>query len=188
MLRELTSPRPGTDLRDALESVLESAFEAGAVIDAAFAESGQQAADFWRIRETIPEAQGHAGGSIKNDVSVPVSKVAELTRRLDVAMEKVVPGARPVNFGHVGDGNLHYNVSQPEGMDRDAFLARWHDVTDAINDIVHDLGGSFSAEHGVGRLKRKELERYRGEVAVDVMRTLKAALDPKGIMNPGKVI
>jgi len=188
VLMELTSPRPGTGMRAALESVLEMAFEDGIVSDAAFAESQGQAADFWRIRETIPEAQGQAGGSIKSDVAVPVSSVASLLPRLDAKVEAIVPGCRPVAFGHIGDGNIHYNVSQPEGMDTDAFMARWHDLTDAINDIVFALGGSFSAEHGIGQLKREELKRYRPDVEVDIMRTLKSALDPKGIMNPGKVL
>ncbi len=188
VLMELTSPRDGSDLRDAMEKFLEAAFEAGEIEDAVFAESGQQRDDLWRIRETIPEAQSHFGGSIKNDVSVPVSKVHELLTRAEAAVAKAVPGIRPCSFGHIGDGNIHYNLTQPEGMAKDAYLAEWHKVTDAVNDIVHDLGGSFSAEHGIGKLKREELIRYRPAVEIELMRTLKASLDPKGIMNPGKVL
>lgn len=188
VLLELTSPRPGSDLRDALEGFLETAFEAGEVEDAVFAESGLQIDELWQIRETIPEAQGHEGGSIKNDISVPVSKMAEFLRRADTLVEELIPGTRPITFGHIGDGNLHYNLTQPADMDKDAYLAKWHDVTDPLNELVHELSGSFSAEHGVGKLKREELVRYSPAIEIDLMRKIKAAIDPHGRMNPGKVL
>ncbi len=186
-LMELTSPRQGNDLRDALERVLEAAFEDGTVLDGVIAASGAQSADFWRIREMIPECQGPEGASIKNDVSIPISKVPDFINQTRQAVEKVMPGIRFVSFGHIGDGNFHYNLTQPIGSDRDTYLAQWHDVTDPINEIVHKLNGSFSAEHGIGQLKRDELVRYRSGVEMDLMRRIKSALDPKGIMNPGKI-
>lgn len=188
VLMELTSPRPGNDLREAMEQFLEAAFEAGEVVDAVIAESGQQMDDLWHIRETIPDAQAFEGGSIKNDISVPVSKVPEFTKRGDAIVEATIPGTRPMTFGHIGDGNLHYNLTQPKDMDRDEFMAKWHDVTDPLNDLVHELGGSFSAEHGVGKLKREELVRFSSPVEMDMMRKVKTAFDPKGLMNPGKVL
>lgn len=186
-LMELTSPRDGTDLREALEKVLEAAFEDGIVQDGVIAESGSQSDDFWRIREMIPECQAPEGASIKNDVSIPISRVSDFINLAHKAVEKVYPGIRFVSFGHIGDGNFHYNLSQPKGSDRDTYLAAWHDITDPINEIVHQLNGSFSAEHGIGQLKRNELELYRSTVEIDIMKTVKSALDPKGIMNPGKI-
>ena len=183
-LMELTSPRDGSDLREALESVLEKAFDDNTVIDGVIAESGAQSKDFWRIRESIPEAQGHVGASIKSDVSVPISSVAEFFKKANAAVTAVIPGVRFASFGHIGDGNLHYNLTQPVDMNNDDFMALWHDATDPMNDIVHSLNGSFSAEHGVGQLKRNELERYRSKVEVEMMKSVKKALDPKGIMNP----
>lgn len=188
VLMELTSPRSGTDLRDAIESFLEAAFEAGEVEDAVIAESGQQMNELWHIRETIPEAQGHEGGSIKNDISIPVSLMPDFLKRADTMVSEIVPGIRPMTFGHIGDGNLHYNLTQPAGMDKSAFLAQWHHVTDPLNDLVHEMDGSFSAEHGVGKLKREELVRYSSPVEIELMRKLKAAIDPAGLMNPGKVL
>lgn len=186
-LLELTSPRDGTDLREAVEKVLEKAFEDGIVVDGVIAESGGQRDDFWRIRESIPECQGPEGASIKNDVSIPISQVTEFFRLTNAAVAEVIPGIRFVSFGHIGDGNIHYNLSQPVGADREAYLEKWHDVTDPINEIVYKLNGSFSAEHGIGQLKRTELTRYRSAVEMDIMRSVKNALDPKNIMNPGKL-
>jgi D-lactate dehydrogenase (cytochrome) len=132
--------------------------------------------------------QKNEGGSIKHDVSVPVAAVPELIALADAAVVKLIPGARPVPFGHLGDGNIHYNVSQPVGADKDAFLARWHEVNDVVHGIVARLGGSISAEHGIGVLKRDELPQFKDPVALGVMRSLKATLDPLGILNPGKVL
>jgi len=136
----------------------------------------------------VPEVQMSAGGSIKHDVSVPVSRVPEFIARADAAVTKAMPGVRPCAFGHVGDGNVHYNLSQPEDMDRDTFMAQWAHMNEIVHDIVADLGGSISAEHGLGRLKREEITRYKSETELEMMRAIKRTLDPKGIMNPGKVI
>ncbi len=188
VLMEASSGDAGGGLRSAVESVLGAAAEAGLVRDAAIAASGEQAKALWRLRETITEAQKPEGGSIKHDVSVPVSKVPEFIARATAACEAALPGIRVVAFGHAGDGNIHYNLSQPTAADRAQFLARWSEFNRIVHDIVADLGGSISAEHGIGRLKREELRHYKPAVAIDLMRTLKQAFDPKGIMNPGKVI
>jgi FAD/FMN-containing dehydrogenase len=158
------------------------------VPDAAVAASQAQSRALWRLREALVEAQRFEGGSIKNDVSVPVSRIAVFLDRALAAVAAAVPGIRPVPFGHVGDGNLHLNLSQPVGMDRAAFLDRWEELTLLVGDIACGLGGSISAEHGIGRLKRTELARRKAPVELDLMRRLKAALDPAGIMNPGKIL
>jgi FAD/FMN-containing dehydrogenase len=188
VLVDLASPRPDAGLREMAESVLFEAMQAGEVADAVIAESEAQAQKLWRIREEHPEAQKREGASVKNDVSVPVSKVPEMIRRCSAALVELIPGSRPVPFGHIGDGNIHMNLEQPEGMDPAAFLARAHDIMDCVNAIVRALDGSFSAEHGVGRLKTDMMEEWRGGAELAAMRAIKAALDPKGIMNPGKVL
>jgi len=186
-LIELATPRPDARLRAALEAVLEEALQAGVVTDAAIAESAAQRQAIWRLREEHSEAQRREGASVKNDVSAPVSRVPELIRRASAACEALIPGCRMAAFGHMGDGNIHLNAVQPEGMDPAAFLARDHAIMDAVNAVVRDLGGSFSAEHGVGRLKRYMMSDWRGGAELETMRRIKAALDPKGIMNPGKL-
>ncbi len=188
VLVDLASSRPDADLRGLLEAVLEAALEAGEVTDAALAESEAQRAAIWRLREEHPEAQKREGASVKSDVSVPVSRVPELIRRSSEALRALIPGARPVPFGHMGDGNIHMNLEQPEGMEAAAFLARSHDIMDAVNAVVRDLGGSFSAEHGVGRLKPEMLAAWRGGAELATMRAVKRAIDPLGLMNPGKVL
>ncbi|HEX3864010.1 MAG TPA: FAD-binding oxidoreductase [Stellaceae bacterium] len=188
VLVELATPRDGADLRGALEGVLGAAMETGFVVDAVVAESGAQRAALWRLREEHSEAQKRAGASVKNDVSVPVSKVPELIRRATVACERLVPGIRCVPFGHLGDGNIHFNVVQPNGADAAAFLARDHELMDAVNEVVRDLDGSFSAEHGIGRLKPYMMPDWRGGAELDIMRRIKAALDPRGLLNPGKML
>ncbi|WP_376099733.1 FAD-binding oxidoreductase [Roseomonas sp. CCTCC AB2023176] len=188
VLIDLASSRPDADLRGLLEAVLEGALEAGEVLDAALAESEAQRAALWRLREEHPEAQKREGASVKNDVSVPVSKVPELIRRSSEALRELIPGSRPVPFGHMGDGNIHMNLEQPEGMAPTDFLARSHEIMEAVNDVVRDLGGSFSAEHGVGRLKPDMLAAWRGGAELATMQAIKRALDPKGLMNPGKVL
>ncbi|HZH47902.1 MAG TPA: FAD-binding oxidoreductase [Roseococcus sp.] len=188
VLVDLAASREGAGLRALMEGVLEAAMEAGEVSDAALAESEAQRAAIWRLREEHPEAQKRAGASVKSDVSVPVSAVPELIRRASAALAALIPGSRPVPFGHMGDGNIHMNLEQPEGMDARAFLARSHDIMDAVNAVVRDLGGSFSAEHGVGRLKTDMMEGWRGGAELAAMRAIKAALDPSGMMNPGKVL
>ncbi len=188
VLVELATPRPNAGLRAAMEQVLEQALEDGTVTDAAIAESEAQRAAIWRLREEHSEAQKREGASVKNDVSVPVSKVPELIRRATIACEALMPGIRPVPFGHMGDGNIHFNLEQPVGADPAWFLAQDHAIMDAVNEVVRDLDGSFSAEHGIGQLKPYMMEDWRGGAELATMQRIKAALDPKGIMNPGKVL
>jgi len=188
VLVDLTASREGAGLRALAEQVLEAALIDGEIEDAILAESEAQRAALWRLREEHPEAQKRAGANVKNDVSVPVSKVPEMIRRCSEALRGMIPGSRPVPFGHLGDGNIHMNLVQPEGMDPAAFLDRSHDIMNCVNAIVRDLGGSFSAEHGVGRLKTDMMEEWRGGAELAAMRAIKAALDPRGVMNPGKVL
>jgi FAD/FMN-containing dehydrogenase len=188
VLVELASSRPQAGLRHLLETVLERALEDGIVADAAVAESEAQRAALWRLREEHSEAQKRAGASVKNDISVPVSKVPELIRQATDACEALVPGIRVVPFGHVGDGNIHFNLVQPVGVDPKWFLAKDNAIMEAVNQVVWALGGSFSAEHGIGRLKPHMLPEWRGGAELAMMRRIKAALDPAGIMNPGKVL
>jgi FAD/FMN-containing dehydrogenase len=188
VLVDLASTRPDAGLRALLEAVLEEALEAEEVLDAAIGESEAQRAAIWRIREEHPEAQKREGASVKNDVSVPVSRTPELIRRASEACRRLIPGIRPVPFGHMGDGNIHMNLQQPEGMDATAFLARSHEIMATVNEVVRELGGSFSAEHGIGRLKTDMMEGWRGGPELAVMQRIKAAIDPQGIMNPGKVL
>tara|TARA_B100000683_G_scaffold43954_1_gene39683 strand:+ start:4537 stop:5973 length:1437 start_codon:yes stop_codon:yes gene_type:complete len=176
------------ELRAMLEKVLGDGLEDGIVLDAVFAESGQQAADFWKIRETIPEAQKYEGASSKHDISVPVSRVADFLVETIADLEKMVPGIRPCAFGHVGDGNIHFNLSRPADMSDGDFRAMEPEIHKAVYDRTVFMGGSISAEHGIGRLRRGELDTYKSPVALDVMRSIKATLDPNGIMNPGKVL
>ena len=185
---ELATPRQGADLRGSLEEFLAAAMDTGVVIGAVIAESGAQRAALWKLREEHSESQKLAGASVKNDVSVPVSKVPELIRRAAEACERLVPGIRCVPFGHLGDGNIHFNLVQPEGADPDAFLARDHELMDAVNAVVRELDGSFSAEHGIGKLKPYMMPEWRGGAELELMRRIKAALDPQGILNPGKML
>ena len=188
VLLELASGRPGDDLRGLVELILSEGFEAGEVVDAALAASVAQAADFWRIRESIPEAQKRTGAGIRHDVAVPVSRTHELLAQGGALAERLVPGVRRVFFGHLGDGNIHLNLNQPPEMTGEAFLAHTAEVNRAVHDLVMGMDGSFSAEHGVGRLKREEVARYKSPVEIDLMRRLKQALDPEEILNPGKVV
>jgi FAD/FMN-containing dehydrogenase len=188
VLVELATPRPDAGLRTALETVLEHALEDGLVQDAALAETNAQRVAIWRLREEHSEAQKRAGASVKNDVSVPVSKVPEFIRRATVACEALVAGIRAVPFGHMGDGNIHFNLAQPAGADPAWFLAQDHAIMDTVNQVVRALDGSFSAEHGIGRLKPYMMPDWRGGAELETMRRIKAALDPLGIMNPGKLL
>ena len=188
VLVEISSGRSAEDARSLMEEVLSAGFEAGHVGDAAIAASLAQADAFWQLRENISDAQRPEGASIKHDVSVPVASIPAFIARAAAEVERVCPGARIVCFGHMGDGNLHYNISQPVGMDPAAFLALYRPMNEAVHNIVRDLGGSISAEHGIGQLKRDELLATAPPVGIDLMRRIKAAFDPAGIMNPGKVI
>lgn len=188
VLFDVAAPDSAQGTRGTVEETLAGAVEDGLVVDAAIAQSELHAAAFWRLRETIPEAQTREGASIKHDVAVPIDAFPALVERGTAAVLDEVPGSRPCIFGHLGDGNAHFNITQPEGMNSQAFLAKWRDVNKRVHDIAHDLGGSISAEHGLGRLKVDEIKRYKSAVELDLMRALKMALDPKGIMNPGKVV
>jgi FAD/FMN-containing dehydrogenase len=187
VLIELAS-QAGHGLRETTESLLGEALEKGIAGDAALAASLDQRNAFWRLREHLSEVQKHEGGSIKHDVSVPVASVPAFIAAATPAVEAALPGARVVAFGHLGDGNIHFNLSQPVGADKTSFLARWHEINDVVHEIVAGYGGSISAEHGIGRLKRDLLPRVKDPVALEVMRALKRTLDPKGLLNPGKVL
>ena len=186
VLMELSSSRD--DARATLESILEQGFESGIVDDAVIADNLAQRMAFWKLREDISWAQKPEGGSIKHDISVPVAAVPAFIAEANEAVVKTVPGARPVPFGHLGDGNIHYNVSQPIGADTADYLARWHEVNAVVFEIVLRMGGSISAEHGIGVLKRDELPDVKDPTAIALMRAIKAQFDPLGIMNPGKVL
>ena len=176
------------DLRATLEAALATAMARGLVSDAAIADSMEHRRAFWHLREILPEAQKPEGGSIKHDISVPVAAVPDFLREADAAVEALIPGSRPVPFGHLGDGNIHYNITQPAGADTAAYLARWYEMNDAVHAVVKKYGGSISAEHGIGVMKRKLLPQVKDPVAFDLMRMLKRTLDPTGILNPGKVV
>jgi FAD/FMN-containing dehydrogenase len=187
VLIELSS-QASAGLRAVMEEILAEGLERSLLADAAIAESLEQGKMFWRIRELFGEVQRHAGGSIKHDVSVPVAAVPAFIAEANAAVTQLIPGARPLPFGHLGDGNIHYNLSQPEGADKAAFLKRWSDVNTVVFAVVAKHGGSISAEHGIGVMKRDLLPKVKDPVAFALMQTLKRTLDPKGILNPGKVL
>jgi FAD/FMN-containing dehydrogenase len=170
-------------LRETIERTL-----ADNVTDAVIAESEAQRAALWRLRESVSEAQKPEGGSIKHDVSVPIARIPEFIETASNAVEALAPGARPVPFGHIGDGNIHFNISVPKGGDNEAFLDRWEEVSRTVHDIVHRFGGSISAEHGLGVMKHNEIAHYKSAAELDVMRSLKRTLDPNNILNPGKLL
>jgi FAD/FMN-containing dehydrogenase len=188
VLMEISSGRSAEDARATIEEVLGEGLETGLVGDAVIAESLAQAGAFWKLREDISDAQKPEGSSIKHDISVPVASVPAFIERAAVAVASVSRDARVVCFGHMGDGNLHYNISQSVGDDPAAFLSLYRPMNKAVHDIVRDLNGSISAEHGIGQLKRDELAATAPAVGLDLMRRIKATFDPAGIMNPGKVI
>ncbi len=188
LLVELSGAGEAGVLDAALEAFLEQALESSTIDDAVLAQSNEQAKRLWALRENISEAQKIEGFSIKHDISVPISRIGDFVERADAALKQAYPGIRIVNFGHVGDGNLHYNQSKPEAGENATFIASQPQVNEIVHDIVHELGGSISAEHGIGQLKRDELLRYKSPLEMEMMRTIKRALDPQGLMNPGKVI
>ncbi len=187
VLMEVASQH-GEGLRESVEQLLAEASAQGLVSDATIAASLDQSTAFWHLRHMVPEVQKPEGGSIKHDISVPVAVVPDFLAEASAAVERLIPGSRPVPFGHLGDGNMHFNVSQPVGADQAAFLARWGEVNAVVDKIVLKYQGSISAEHGIGKLKRDTLPKVKDPVALELMRGLKRMLDPNGILNPGKVL
>ena len=171
-----------------LEAMLAKASEEKLISDGVLAASLAQSNSLWNLRESASEAQKPEGGSIKHDISVPIARIPDFVRRAEPVVEAICPGARPVVFGHFGDGNLHYNVTQPPGMDKARYLSLWSRMSEAVHDLVHRMGGSISAEHGIGQMKRAELVRFKSETEIELMRRIKATFDPNGILNPGKVL
>jgi FAD/FMN-containing dehydrogenase len=188
VLLEIGGGKQAGSLREAMESELAAAMEANEVLNAVFAESDTQREALWRLRETIPEAQRIDGASIKHDISVTTSELPRFIVEGTHAVLEIAPLARMVTYGHLGDGNLHFNVNQSHEQSAEEFLALAPRINRAVHDLVAQYGGSFSAEHGIGRLKREELAHYKNPVALEVMKSIKQALDPHGIMNPGKVL
>ena len=180
-LSEFSASNPDVELENSLA-------KATGVQDAILAQNESQRLALWRLRENISEAQKTEGFSIKHDIAVPVSRIAEFVAAADAAIEKHFPGVRVVCFGHAGDGNMHYNLSMPLGVDNAGLIARSHEANRVVHDIVHSLGGSISAEHGLGQLKRDEISRYKSETEMELMQSIKHVLDPYGLMNPGKVL
>jgi FAD/FMN-containing dehydrogenase len=187
-LIECITGRRNSGLKEMVEEALGEAFEAGEVANAVIASSGQQAAALWRLRETIPEAQKLAGPGLKHDISVPLTSVPEfLNRATDLATE-MIPGIRVIPFGHMGDGNIHFNLSRPPETDGSKMMQKAHDLEVSVHDLAVKLDGSFSAEHGIGTLKRDELARYKSDIELELMQKVKDVIDPNGTMNPGKVL
>ncbi len=187
-LVEISSTRSSDDARALMEQALGEALEVGLISDAALAQSYQQQQDFWLMRESMSIAQKPEGGSIKHDIAVAVADVPRFLIEAEKIIDEMIRNARIVAFGHLGDGNIHYNISQPEGGERDQFMAMREDVNLAIHTLVRRFNGSISAEHGIGLMKRDEMARSKPAIELDLMRRVKSAFDPKGIMNPGKVL
>lgn len=187
-LLELSDTQAGDGVSTLLEATLGESIETGIARDVAVATSSAQTKQLWQLRELVSEAQAAEGPNIKHDISLPISRIGDFIERTDARLAAAFSGVRMVTFGHVGDGNLHYNVAHPEGGDSAAFVARTADVNRIVHDSVAEFGGSISAEHGLGQYKRDEIARYKSRVEMDLMRAVKRALDPLGIMNPGKVL
>lgn len=190
VLLECTSSLSRTflDLEQVMECILSTALDEELVLDGVIAKNETESNNLWRLRENLSEAQKHEGGSIKHDISVPVSAIPEFLIEAGALVESLIPGARPVPFGHLGDGNLHYNISQPLQMDKQVFLDKWEELNRHVHDMVKKFKGSFSAEHGIGRMKVAEMEHYKSKVELGLMRQIKKALDPDNIMNPGVIL
>ncbi|MFT6497865.1 MAG: FAD/FMN-containing dehydrogenase, partial [Alphaproteobacteria bacterium] len=174
--------------REDLESTLFKAINEDYITDCVIAESISQSMDFWRIRHFIVEVQAYEGGSIKHDISIPIAKIPQFIYEANNIAESVCPSSRPIPFGHLGDGNIHYNITQPINENTDKFMEKWHDMSVKIHDLVIKLNGSISAEHGIGRMKRDELLERSDSTKNFIMKNIKNALDVKGILNPGKVL
>jgi FAD/FMN-containing dehydrogenase len=188
VLIEISSGGNEEETDQLIMAILEQAFEADTIEDAALAQSQEQSKQFWKIRHLMSEVQKQEGGSIKHDISVPISAVPAFLSKATEAVLKMVPGCRPVPFGHIGDGNIHFNVSQPVDADKNAYLALWSDMNALVHAIVQEFNGSISAEHGIGKLKQPLLSQFKSPVEMQLMKSIKQALDPKGIFNPGKVL
>jgi FAD/FMN-containing dehydrogenase len=188
ILLEFSSGRGEADANELAESALAEGMSEGVVLDAALAASLDQARAFWRLRHAVAEVQKHEGGSIKHDVSVEVERVPDFIARVGAAVAKAMPDARPVPFGHMGDGNIHFNISQPPGIDPAAFMERAPEIHALVYAIVTDMGGSIAAEHGIGRYKRDLLITVKSDIELDMMRRIKRAFDPNNILNPGRVL
>jgi len=187
-LIDVSGLKPDGSAERQMLTILEAAAERGLIVDATLASSVAQARDFWRLRDLISQAQKHEGGNVKNDVSVPIASIPAFIARADALVLGICPAARRLAFGHFGDGNVHYNIAQPLAMPKAQFLALWQPLQAAVNRAVLEFGGSISAEHGIGVMKRDALMAAKSPVALDVMRAIKQALDPKGILNPGKLL
>ena len=188
VLLDLSSSHSDGEAGNKMEDILADALQQGIIEDASIAQSVGQQKEFWRLREDMSPAQKLEGGSIKHDISVPIASIPDFISEAAKIIEAISPGARIVCFGHMGDGNLHYNVSQPVGADKQAYLALWGEMNHRIHTLVMSYNGSFSAEHGIGQLKRKELVAFKSPVALSLMRSIKQLFDPKNIMNPGKML
>lgn len=188
VLMEISGGEAAGVLREPCERILEQALLEDMIIDASIASNNLQAAAFWRLRSAMSEVQKQEGGSIKHDVSVPISKIPAFLDEATQTMKRYIPGCRPVPFGHIGDGNIHFNISQPDSADSAAFLNCWEEVNDIVHGIVRSYGGSVSAEHGIGRMKRNMMELIKSPVELEMMRTLKRTFDPNNILNPGKLL
>src|SRR5690606_38304479 len=186
VLIEMTAGTKAARLTEVMEASLSECFEQNLVSDAVIAQSEAQRADFWRLRESLSDVQRAEGGSIKHDVSVSLSRIADFIEAATEAVSARLPGIRPVPFGHIGDGNVHFNLSQPEDMDKQAFLDLWDEMNAIVHGIVREMGGSSRAGRGVGRLKRAGIAAAKAPAARATMRTLKKGNDPKGILNPGQ--
>ena len=188
VLVQADDPADNPHLREALEQALAKGVEDGIVEDATIGQSDAQRAALWALRENISEAQRREGPNIKHDISVPVSAIPQFLRDAQTALSNALPGVRFVTFGHLGDGNLHYNLSAPEAESAERFMEQSPVANRIVHDLVNAAGGSISAEHGIGQLKRDELRRYKAPVELELMARIKAALDPQGLMNPDKVL
>lgn len=185
---EFSSGQAQGSLRPTVETFLETAFTDNLILNGVIAQSEQQAEALWLLRERLSEVQKFEGGSLKHDIAVPVSALPDFMTRALEKVAQIVPGIRPVPFGHIGDGNVHFNLSQPKDMNTDEFFTRRDEIAMAVHDIVQTLDGSFSAEHGVGVARLGDMARYKSALDLDLMHRLKNAFDPQGIMNPGKIL
>jgi len=177
-----------SNLRDQMENLFALALNENIVLDGIIAESTEQRKELWILRDGLNEAQKPEGASIKHDISVPINNVSKFINKASKAVEEFIPNSRTVTFGHIGDGNIHFNITQPKDMNKNDYLKKWESVNKLVFEIVNNLNGSFSAEHGIGILKRKELKKYNPKVEINLMKSIKNNFDPNNILNPGKVL